>query len=162
MNGNTLRIKRECVCVCDEPITLGLDVEKEPVKSIFYKRPNKYSQRYQWDDFCKRKAHTYWLGDAPDRNWQPNYRNHPPSCKGQELFHCKCVKRIEIRGVLTHCLLLKSEKKKEKETYIPPKSHSWKTEGLPLTQWVGEPIPRTLHQDDQPVKHPKQWQEWGT
>ena len=156
MKGNTLRIKRECVCVCDEPITLGLDVEKEPVKSIFYKRPNKYSQRYQWDDFCKRKAHTYWLGDAPDRNWQPNYRNHPPSCKGQELFPLQVCQDNGDQRLVDIAYYWKE---KERETYVPPKSHCGKSEGLPLSQWVGEPIPRKIHQDDQPVKQPKQLQK---
>lgn len=56
MKCNTQR-KRERES--DEPVTLRFYVEEEPVKSVFYKRPDKYSQEYQWDDFWKGKAHAY-------------------------------------------------------------------------------------------------------
>ena len=44
---NVTHRERKCVCVCDEPVTLGLHVEKETVKTVFYKSPDKYSQGNQ-------------------------------------------------------------------------------------------------------------------
>lgn len=37
----------------DEPVTLRFDVENEPVKKVFNKRPDKYSHDNNWDDFWK-------------------------------------------------------------------------------------------------------------